>query len=89
MPSSSPWVLRIDPDVLQKLEQFPKGDAERIMRAIRGLPLNPYFGDIQKMKGQQSVWRRRLGSYRFFYKLLSGERIILVFHIERRTSTTY
>jgi mRNA-degrading endonuclease RelE of RelBE toxin-antitoxin system len=81
--------LRIDPGVFQKLEQIPKGDSKRILRAIRGLPLNPYYGDIQKMKGQQNAWRRRIGSYRFFYKLFPGEKIILVFHVERRTSTTY
>ena len=89
MPSPSPWVLRIDPGVLRNLEQIPKGDARRILRAIHGLPFNPYYGDIQKMKGQDNTWRRRIGSYRFFYKVFPGEKIILVFHLERRTSTTY
>jgi len=89
MPSPEPWVLRIDPGVLEKMEQIPKGDAKRILRAIKELPLNPYYGDIQKMKGQENVWRQRIGSYRFFYKLFASERIILVFHLERRTSTTY
>ena len=89
MPSPEPWVLRIDPGVLRKLEQIPKRDAKRILRAVRGLPLNPYYGDIQKMKGQENVRRRRVGSYRFFYKLYSSERTALVFELERRTSTTY
>ena len=89
MPSPEPWVLRIDPGVLGKMEQIPKGDAQRILRAIRGLPFNPYYGDIQKMKGQENVWRRRIGSYRFFYKLFPSERTVLVFELERRTSTTY
>ena len=73
MPSPEPWVLRIDPDVLRKLEQIPKRDAKRILQAVRGLPLNPYYGDIQKMKGQENVWRRRIGSYRFFYKLFPAK----------------
>ena len=89
MPSPEPWVLRIDPGVLRKLEQIPKRDAKRILQAVRGLPLNPYYGDIQKMKGQENVWRRRIGSYRFFYKLFPSDRTVLVFEIERRTSTTY
>ncbi|MBI1955791.1 MAG: type II toxin-antitoxin system RelE/ParE family toxin [Acidobacteria bacterium] len=89
MPSPEPWVLRIDPGVLRKLKKIPKGGAKRILRAIKELPLNPYYGDIQKMKGQENVWRRRIGSYRFFYKLFASERVILVFHLERRTSTTY
>lgn len=89
MPLPEPWALRIDPGVLRKLEQTPKQDARRILQAIRGLPLNPYYGDIQKMKGQENIWRRRIGSYRFFYKLLPKERTVLVFELERRTSTTY
>ena len=89
MPSPEPWELRIDPSVLRKLEQIPKGDSKRILHAVKGLSLNPYYGDIQKMKGEENSWRRRIGSYRFFYKLFPRDKVVLVFHLERRTSTTY
>jgi len=89
MLSPKPWVLRIDPDVLRAVRRLPKQDARRIAGAIQILPTNPFLGDIQKMKGQENVWRRRIGAYRLFYKLLDSEKIILVFRLERRTSTTY
>lgn len=89
MPSPEPLVLRIDPSVLKKLEKLPKRDAKRILDTVKELPLDPYHGDIQKMKGEENSWRRRIGSYRIFYKLFPQERVILVFHLERRTSTTY
>ena len=89
MPSIRPWVLRIDPGVLKELTKLPKSDSRKILQTIDALPLNPFFGDIQKMKGQENTWRRRIGSYRVFYKLMPRERIVLVFHLERRTSTTY
>lgn len=89
MSSPKHWVLRIDPDVLKEAGKIPRHDARKIFEALRLLPDNPYFGNIQKMKGQENVWRRRIGSYRLFYKLSPRERIILVFHLERRTSTTY
>ena len=89
MPSPGPWTLQIDPDVLKILERIPKDYTTRILQAIQRLPSDPYAGDIQKMKGEDKVWRRRIGSYRFLYKLFPAERIILVFHLERRTSTTY
>jgi len=89
MLSPKPWVLRIDPDVLRAVRRLPKQDARRIASAIQLLPSNPFLGDIQKMKGQENVWRRGVGFYRIFYKLLDREKIILVFHLERRTSTTY
>ena len=89
MPSPGLWVLQIDSDVLKNLERIPKDTARRILQSIKTLPVDPYAGDIQKMHGQENVWRRRIGSYRFFYKLYPSEKIILVFHLERRTSTTY
>jgi hypothetical protein len=47
--------LRIDPDVLRNLGRIPKGDARRVLLAIKALPANPYCGDIQKMKGQENT----------------------------------
>jgi len=60
-----------------------------ILEVIRLLSLNPFFGNIQKMKNTYNVWRRRVGFYRIFYKLKIPQKIILVFHLERRTSKTY
>ncbi|MEK7516656.1 MAG: type II toxin-antitoxin system RelE/ParE family toxin [Patescibacteria group bacterium] len=89
MNSSGSWNLRIDSDVLKALQRIPRRDAGVLLEAIRLLPANPYFGDLQKMSGDDHVWRRRIGSYRIFYKLMAAGRIILVFRLERRTSKTY
>lgn len=89
MPLPEPWALQIDPDVLKTVRHLPERDAKRIAAAIKLLPHDPYLGDIQKMKGLENVWRRRVGFYRLFYKLLPREKMILVFRLERRTSTTY
>ncbi|MDO8676600.1 MAG: type II toxin-antitoxin system RelE/ParE family toxin [Candidatus Azambacteria bacterium] len=89
MNSSKNWDLQVDPSVLKNLEKLPRYDAEVLLNVIRLLPINPYFGDIQKMKGENYAWRRRVGSYRIFYKLKISERVVLVFNLERRTSKTY
>ena len=89
MNSPKSWDLQIDPSVLKTLKKIPRQNAEVILNVIHLLPLNPYFGDIQKIKGENDAWRRRIGSYRIFYKIKVIERIILVFHLERRTSRTY
>ncbi len=83
------WDLQIDSSVLKFLKRIPKPEVEKILAVIKLLPADPYFGDIQKMKGEEDVWRRRLGSYRIFYKLNLAERLILIFRLERRTSKTY
>lgn len=41
------------------------------------------------MKGEENVWRRRVGSYRIFYEIMPEENTIHVFHAERRTTRTY
>ena len=89
MSSPKSWDLQIDPSVFKNLKKLPRYDTEVILNVIRLLPANPYFGDIQKMKGESHVWRRRVGSYRIFYKLKIPEKVILVFNLERRTSKTY
>ena len=83
------WVLQIDPRVLKTVKKFPQKDIKRITAIIEALPANPYEGDIQKMAGEKNVWRRRIGSYRLFYELITEEKVIHVFHIERRTTITY
>lgn len=89
MNASRSWDLQIDSGVLRTLKQIARRDAEVFLEVIRLLPSNPYFGDIQKLKGQDNTWRRRVGSYRIFYKIHITEKIILVFRLERRNSKTY
>jgi mRNA-degrading endonuclease RelE of RelBE toxin-antitoxin system len=89
MSSNKIWVLQVDPAVYKILKKFPRKEAERIIAAIELLPLDPFTGDVEKMKGGEQVWRRRVGSYRIFYELLLQEKTIHVFHAERRTSKTY
>ncbi len=89
MSSRESWELHIDPSVLKALKKIPRRDKETLLEVIHFLPLNPFFGDIQKMKGAEDTWRRRVGSYRIFYRLKNFERVILVFDLERRTSKTY
>ena len=83
------WQLRIRNKAAKRLKRFPRKDRERILSALEGLPRNPFAGDIEKMKGETYSWRRRIGSYRIFYEIIGDDKIIYIFHIERRTSKTY
>ena len=83
------WVLRVRNDVYKKISKFPKQDRERLLVVIENLRLNPYAGDIEKMKGEENVWRRRIGSYRIRFELIISEKVVYVFLVERRTSSSY
>ncbi len=50
---------------------------------------DPFQGDIKRLKGQPTAWRRRVGNYRIIYDLYFEKRLIVVSSILRRTSTTY
>lgn len=89
MSSPESWGLEIDPNVFQELKKIPRHYAEAVLRIIKLLPDDPYYGDIRKMKGEENTWRRRIGAYRIFYKIKVKEKVILVFSLERRASKTY
>jgi mRNA-degrading endonuclease RelE of RelBE toxin-antitoxin system len=89
MNSPNNWGLQIDPAVLKALRKIPRHDAEKIVTVIQALACDPFFGDIKKMQGSMEIWRKRVGSYRIFYKLVLPQRVIFIFRVERRTSHTY
>ena len=89
MNSNAGWELKIRSKVLREVTRFPKKDVLRINEAIKLLPDDPFVGDFQKMAGEKNVWRRRIGSYRIFFELRFEERVVYVYHVERRTSKTY
>jgi mRNA-degrading endonuclease RelE of RelBE toxin-antitoxin system len=89
MNSSANWVLQVDPVVYKFFKRIPRRDAERLLKAVEELPRDPFLGDIEKMKGEKNVWRKRIGAYRIRYELIKEEKVIYVFRAERRTSKTY
>lgn len=61
----------------------------RIAEALKELRSDPYMGDIEKLEGEENSWRRRIGAFRITYEVDAKEKIIRIFKIKRRTSTTY
>ena len=83
------WILIIDKTIKKQLQRIPKKDKEKIVIVINEFAVNPYAGDIEKMENEKDVWRRRVGSYRIFYEILTNKNIVYVFEVRRRTSATY
>ena len=83
------WKVIIDPSVNKRLKKIPKNDAERILKAAIEFGNDPFVGDIDKMEGADDSWRRRIGDYRIFYWLNTKNKVVYVFDLKRRTTTTY
>jgi mRNA-degrading endonuclease RelE of RelBE toxin-antitoxin system len=50
---------------------------------------DPYGGDTPGLKGMAGVLRRRVGSWRIFFRVESNQRQVVILGVKRRTSTTY
>lgn len=74
MNSNASWEIKADPSVAKFLKRVPNKDAQRLLAAIKSFADDPYAGDISKIRGEENVWRRRVGSYRIFYEILPAEK---------------
>jgi mRNA interferase RelE/StbE len=83
------WALKTDNIVWKDLRRMPRDDVRSILIAMDQLIVDPFAGDIKKIQGEEDAWRRRVGSYRIFYRILPDLGIIWVFRVERRSSNTY
>lgn len=89
MNSKGNWVLDAEAGVYRAMRKFPRHDVEAIDDAFEMMKVNPFAGDVVKLKGNVNVWRPRVGSYRIFFEVDTVNAIITVFELQRRTSTTY
>lgn len=53
------WRIKIAKRASKEMKRIPKKDAERLLFVLEKITENPYQGDIEKIKGEENVWRRR------------------------------
>lgn len=83
------WQVHTAKSARKNLKRFPQDYQRCILFAMRDLEINPYAGDVEKIGGERSAWRRRVGNYRVLYEIDAANKIISVRNIDRRTSNTY
>lgn len=83
------WVLILTKTAKKQLKKIPHSDSKRILFAIAELKSDIFSGDIKKLYSKENIFRKRVGSYRIFYKLKKEGNVILIADIKRRTSKTY
>jgi mRNA-degrading endonuclease RelE of RelBE toxin-antitoxin system len=83
------WTVTIARPAQKQVAKFPAKDQNRIATAIRSMAGDPFCGDVLKLEGESSRWRRRVGSYRIFFAVDIMASTVAVSAIVRRTSSTY
>ena len=83
------WTLQLTDPAQKDFQKLPGKDQARVKAALTSMERDPFRGDIKRLKGQSTAWRRRVGNYRIIYDLYFDQRFIVVSGILRRSSTTY
>jgi mRNA interferase RelE/StbE len=83
------WNLQVTGPAQKEFRKLPAKDQARVKDALLAMQQDPFSGDIKRLKGRTSAWRRRVGNYRIVYDLHVAQQMIVVAGILRRTSTTY
>ena len=83
------WKVSITGPAQKDFQKLPQKDQARVEAALVAMQDDPFQGDLKRLKGTSTAWRRRVGSYRIIYDLYFDEHLIVISAILRRTSTTY
>ena len=83
------WNLQLAGPAQKDFRRLPSRDQARVRAALLTMQEDPFEGDIKRLQGQPTAWRRRVGNYRVLYDLYFDQRLIVIAGIVRRSSTTY
>jgi mRNA-degrading endonuclease RelE of RelBE toxin-antitoxin system len=83
------WNIVVARAAQKQVAKLPAKDQEKIGAVLLAMAKDPFSGDILKLEGEEGRWRRRVGSYRIFFRVDADRKTVWVSAIVRRTSTTY
>lgn len=68
----------------KEIDRLSAQMAERVMCSVAGLADNPRPVGVKKMRGFQSVYRIRVGSYRVIYEIRESVLVVLILEVGHR-----
>ena len=83
------WKVVIAGPAQKDFQKLPQRDRTRVKAALVAIEDDPFQGDLKRLKGTATAWRRRVGNYRIIYDLYIEVHLIVISAILRRTSMTY
>ena len=89
MNSSDTWRVLLRKRAQKAVARAPRPEQERLRDAIKEMESDPFAGDVDRLKGERTAFRRRVGDWRVLFDVHREIRPVEVRSIERRTTTTY
>ena len=86
MPASGSWTVVVPPRVEKALRAVvPARDQRRLLEAIDELR-GGISGDVKKLQGARSTYRRRVGDWRIVFEVDFSARMIHLLRVAQRGS---
>ena len=83
------WRVNLRKKLEKQIARAPVKDRRRLYAALLDLHEDPFAGDVVKIEGEVSTFRRRVGSWRIIFDVNKDSLIVDVLSVRRRTSNTY
>jgi mRNA interferase RelE/StbE len=78
------YTVQVKNSALKELRKLPKAIADQVAREIDSLSVNPRPPGHKKLKGNNNLYRLRLGDYRIVYHIHDKILIVLVIRMGNR-----
>ena len=76
--------IELKPSAIKSLAEVPQPHRRRIGKKIDGLAKTPRPRGVEKLAGQDSLYRIRVGDYRVIYRIHDDALLILVVRVGGR-----
>ena len=76
--------VEINRSAAKELRQLPEPERTQLVALISGLARDPHPAGVQKLRGFESIYRLRMGSYRVVYEIIDQKLIIIVVKVGHR-----
>jgi mRNA interferase RelE/StbE len=78
------YTVLFKPSVDKELRKLPRVIQKRIVAAVEDLQDDPRPRGCVKLKGEEELWRIRVGDYRVVYAIRDDQLIVLVVRVAHR-----
>jgi mRNA interferase RelE/StbE len=78
------YQVEIAPAAQRQIRKLTTDVQQKIIQRLEALAVDPYPAGVVKMRGEQSLYRVRLGDYRIIYEIQDEELLILVLKVGHR-----
>ena len=78
------YTVQLAPAARRQLRKLDRSIQERVVRRLEKLEKDPRPPGVEKMEGDESTYRIRLGEYRIMYEIRDKVLVVLVLKVGHR-----